>query len=166
MYSNTSYHQGPFEQTVGALLDLEMSDLGGRFDISQYLSDREKNDADNFICNKTCVLILHAIFPVQMLSWSVEHKVTFCFQYISTDVTWIAECVWKVLRLHMIPSKGDHFMWKLFTNCAVEPLVFRVPSYKLKQLTGVLKSLSWQREFNSKIIKKQNKIQPILEPKD
>ena len=42
MYSNTSYHQGPFEQTVGALLDLEMSDLGGRFDISQYLSDREK----------------------------------------------------------------------------------------------------------------------------
>jgi len=68
MYSNTSYHQGPFEQTVGALLDLEMSDLGGRFDISQYLSDREKNDADNFICNKTCVLILHAIFPVQMLS--------------------------------------------------------------------------------------------------
>ena len=68
MCSNTSYLQGPFEQTEGALLDLEMCDLGGIFDVSLTIMGGKKNKSTIFINLKNNNFILHAIFPVQMLS--------------------------------------------------------------------------------------------------
>ena len=155
MCSNTSYHQGLLLQTGEAPWGLEMFDLGG---ISYEYTKYHKSlfyivhiyvlsipfvHKSHHIGYKS---VYYHILLVQMLSWSVQHEVALSCQHISTQITWIAESTGEVLTLHMVPSQGDNFVGKLFTNCAVELPVLWVPSYKLKQLTWVLKCLAWQME--------------------
>ena len=56
-----------------------------------------------------------------------------------TQVTGIAETIWVVLRLHMVPCAGNHSVGEPVTQGTVEPLVTGILPHKLEEVTWLLK---------------------------
>ena len=64
-------------------------------------------------------------------------------KYLITGITWIAEDIRKVMRLHMVPGAGTVLVGKLFTDRTVEPSVVLASVDKLEQFLGILELSSW-----------------------